>query len=530
MTLVGTLIGVRGQQAPGTVALLAGADGRQVTWADLVVEVERWSALAAGRQLAPRSRIGLVVDDPLTFSAAYLGCLGAGLGAVPLDPGLTLAELVRAAARLRTDVVATDRGDVLADVVEVETWALSSHGPRVARRLPVGPRPADGVPLRPAALLASSGTTGEPKGIPLSEYQLMHAAQRIVGHHRLGPSDRGYTPLPLFHVNAQVVGLLTTLVGGGSLVVDRRFVGDEYWERVSHWRPTWLNAVPAVLASLLAEPSPPCSVSDGVRFARSASAPLSRALLEDFQSLTGVGVLETYGTTEAASQVTANPLQTGRRRPGSVGLPVGLGLTVTTEEGRPARPGQVGAVRLAGRPLVSHYIGLSATGPETLHPARDAGGWLSTGDLGQRDDDGFLQLVGRTDDVINRGGEKLYPREVEEILATHPAVASVAVVGAPHPRLGQVPVGFVTIRPGAASGISADALTDQLQRLCQARLARYKRPTEIHVASSLPTGPTGKILRRGLSANGCPGGGADWSTAHAAPADPAPADSVRVPA
>ncbi len=520
MTFIARLLGRRGQESPDAVAFMAGEDGREITWAELARHASRWSGLARERQLTPRSRVGLVVEDPLDFSAAYLGCLSAGLGAVPIDPGGSHEELAAATSCLRVDVLVTDRGEVLQAGSGIELWKIDSDGPSIARGAPGGPRPADGAPLRPAVLLASSGTTGEPKGIPLSEYQLLHAARRIASHHRLGPHDRGYTPLPLFHVNAQVVGLLTTLVSGGSLVVDRRFVHDQYWRRVASWRPTWLNAVPAVLAALVDQPPPPDSVSDRVRFARSASASLPRPVLHAFEGHTGIAVLETYGMTEAASQITANPIDRSRRRPGSVGLPVGVGVAVSTEEGRPAQPGEVGTVQLTGSPVVSHYIRLSDVDRERLRPARDQRGWLSTGDLGHTDDDGFLHLAGRTDDVVNRGGEKLYPREVEEVLLAHPWVASVAVVPAPHPRLGQVPVAFVTVRPpspvtpgtGApapagpapdapfAAGPAPDMLAGQLHRLCQTRLTRYKRPIEIHVAASLPTGPTGKILRRDLRA------------------------------
>lgn len=501
MTLVSRLLRGRAGESPDSVAFVAGADGRQVTWADLARHANRWSGLATERQVAPRSRVGLVVEDPLTFAAAYLGCLSAGLGTVPLDPRATNAELAGAASRLRVDTLLSDRGDVLEEASEIELWGIDSHGPSTARKMPVGPRPADGTPIRPAALLASSGTTGDPKGIPLSEYQLVHAARRIARHHLIGPRDRGYTPLPLFHVNAQVVGLLTTLVSGSCLVVDRRFVSDEYWDRVTHWRPTWLNAVPAVLAALLDRAPPPASVADHVRFARSASAPLPVPVLRCFEDHTGIGVLETYGMTEAASQVTANPIQQSQRRPGSVGQAVGIGLTVTAEDGRPARSGEVGEVRLTGSPVVSHYIQLSGTVPEKLSAARDKGGWLSTGDLGVLDEYGYLHLVGRTDDVVNRGGEKLYPREVEEVILCHPDVVSVAVVPAPHPRLGQVPVAFVTSRPSWPGPLASGPLAEELHHLCQARLTHYKWPTEIYVAASLPTGPTGKILRRDLRAS-----------------------------
>jgi acyl-CoA synthetase (AMP-forming)/AMP-acid ligase II len=351
-------------------------------------------------------------------------------------------------------------------------------------------------------LLASSGTTGAPKGIPLSEWQLLNAARRVARHHRFGPDQRGYTPLPLFHVNAQVMGLLATVVSGGSLVLDRRFDVDAYWSVVARWSPTWLNAVPAILASLAAAPAPDGRAVRQVRFVRSASAPLATDTLQHFAAHTGLSVLETYGMTEAAGQITANPLDPAARRIGSVGLPVGVGLTVLGADGRPARPGEEGLVALRGRQVVRHYLDLSGERPERVRSARDASGWLPTGDLGRRDGDGFVYLAGRADDVINRGGEKIHPLEVEHLLLTHSGVRSAAVVGAPHDRLGQVPVAFVTARPG----VDERELAATLRRLCARQLARYKRPTVIEVTGELPTGPTGKVLRRALRADLAAGG------------------------
>jgi acyl-CoA synthetase (AMP-forming)/AMP-acid ligase II len=304
-------------------------------------------------------------------------------------------------------------------------------------------------------------------------------------------------------VNAQVMGLLANLVSGSSLVIDRRFDVNAYWQRVEQWRPTWLNAVPAILASLGTAPAPSEDVVRRIRFARSASAPLPEHTLRQFTEHTGVGVLETYGMTEAAGQITANPVDADERRIGSVGLPVGVGLAVIGPDGRPLQPGQEGMVALRGRQIVSHYLDLSAEVAERTRPARDANGWLPTGDLGYRDDAGFVHLVGRADDVINRGGEKIHPLEIENVLLGHPAVRSAAVVGAPHDRLGQVAVAFVTAQPGG----SAEDLARDLHELCGRQLTRYKRPTTIEVTAELPTGPTGKVLRRALRAELATAGG-----------------------
>jgi acyl-CoA synthetase (AMP-forming)/AMP-acid ligase II len=484
MAALSRLLGLRATERPETAAFIVGADGSRLSWRGLAEQADALNALSLARALPRRGRLGIAVADPLAFTASYLGALAAGLTAVPLDPRLTPAELAANVARLKVDVLLTDDEPD----VPVETWLVTPAGPKLAEP-GIGRRPSELAALRPAVLLASSGTTGAPKGIPLSEWQLLDAARRVARHHGFGPAERGYTPLPLFHVNAQVMGLLATVVSGASLVLDRRFEPTEYWARVAHWRPTWLNAVPAVLAGLLEQPAP-ADVA-GIRFARSASAPLPASVLDGFAAHTGVSVLETYGMTEAAGQITANPIDASRRRAGSVGLPVGVGLTVLD-----AQPGEEGMVALRGRQIVHSYLDLSADGPERIRPARDADGWLRTGDLGSRDADGFVRLAGRSDDVINRGGEKIHPKEVEDVLLADPRVRSAAVVGAPHGRLGQVAVAFVTARPGSDTA----ELRTALNLLCERQLTRYKRPTLIEITGDLPRGPTGKILRRALRA------------------------------
>ncbi|WP_169739577.1 class I adenylate-forming enzyme family protein [Amycolatopsis taiwanensis] len=471
------LLSTRADERPETVAFRDATDGRALTWRAVAAQAGHWRRLVHTGEIAPQSRVGLVIGGPLEFTAAYLGCVSAGLTAAPIDPRLAPTELSAMLARLRVDVVATDDPENARS--ELSAWQVGLDDPK--QLWSTAARPSDGAALRPAVLLTSSGTTGRPKGIPLSEAQLLHAAGRVARHHEFSPAETGYTPLPLFHVNAQVMGLLATVVSGASLVIDRRFDADEYWARVAEWRPTWLNAVPAILASLAGRPAPEVP---GIRFARSASAPLPPTTSLRFTERTGIGVLETYGMSEAAGQITANPLDPARRRVGSVGRPVEVDLEIAED----------GEVLLRGDQVVSHYLELDENGPERTRPARTASGWLRTGDVGSLDDGGFLCLAGRVDDVINRGGEKIYPQEIENVLLAHPDVAAVAVVGAPHDRLGQVPAAFVTARGGAADG-----LTESLRAWCADRLTRYKRPSVIEVTDALPVGPTGKILRRVLA-------------------------------
>jgi acyl-CoA synthetase (AMP-forming)/AMP-acid ligase II len=363
--------------------------------------------------------------------------------------------------------------------------------------------PATGLPADPAAhvraavppgrrtgsvALLTSGSTGTPKTVVLTERQLLHTARCLVGHHELSATDCGFNPLPLFHINAQVVALLATLVAGGTLVLDRRFHRTGFWQLLVRREITWVNAVPAILSILALQNVP--SVPPTLRFIRSASAPLPAAAREQVTTRSGVTVVESYGMTEAASQITVTPLR-GGHPPGSVGRPAGVELEVIGPDGRRCAPHVLGRVRIRGESVISAYA-------EGVAAERfDAAGWLDTGDLGRLDADGYLYLVGRCDDVVNCGGELVHPGEVEQVILGDAAVAEAAVTERPHHVLGAVPVAW--IRPvQALDGEQTDELVDRLRLRCEQQLSRVKRPVEFRVVVSLPVTPIGKVLRRRL--------------------------------
>ena len=491
---------------PG-IAVSEGSTGRHVTWAGLADHVRSWNGAVLSGGIRPGSRVGLRFADPLEMAPSYLAAIAAGLTVAPLDPQSTLPELIAAAERLGLSaVVGGPEGTDLcaAALADAGVAAWSADGGELQAVTPSG---APGEPGRGAALLlSSSGTTGRPKLIALTETQLLRTARGVVDSHGLGPSDRGYSPLPLWHINGLVVGVLSCLVGGYHLVVDRRFSASSFWEVTEREAVTWVNLVPAIIAVLAEQPPPAPGVSRRVVFARSASAPLPVATLERFERVTGIPVVETYGMTEAASQITANPRPPAERRPGSVGRPVGLELRVVGRDRRPLPAGEIGEVEIRGDNVVRVYWE-PAGSSRAERPAGNAEGWLPTGDLGRLDPDGYLYLVGRADDVINRGGEKVYPREVEEVLLTDERVSAAAVVGRPHPSLGEEPVAFVL--PHTDTPVDPDLLASALTRRCEDRLSRFRRPAEIVIASSLPQGTNGKIrhaeLRRQLAEAGTRG-------------------------
>jgi oxalate---CoA ligase len=478
----------------GRPAFVHGRSGESVTWGELDRRAERWGAQFARPAEDGSVLVGLVLGSPVLFCSSYLAALSSGTPVAPLDPRATADELAE-----RTSVLALT--DVVGDGLDAsQTEAVADAGARVwtvtdrALQLVADVTERWAPPKRaaPSVVLATSGSTGRPKLVPLSEDQLVHAATQVADHHVIGREDRGYCPLPLFHINAQVVGILSTLVSGASLVVEERFARDDFWQVAARHEVTWLNLVPAIIAAVTRS-VPPGSSNGSIRFARSASSPLPDAVRERFESMSGIGVLETYGMTEAASQITANPRRSEDRRAGSVGRPVGIELRITDPEGRVVPPGQTGEVQIRGRTVIEHYL---LPGRIDWMSARNADGWFATGDLGQLDGQGFLFLVGRTDDVINRGGEKVYPREIEEVLRRDERVSNAVATSRPHPSLGAQPVAFV------ATSIAPDdrgRLAEELARSCEAALSRYKRPAEIFVTDELPVGATGKVARQRLA-------------------------------
>ena len=451
-----------------------------LTYAGLRRSVRAWARHLDEAGIHAGGRVAIRLPDPFGYAGALVGIVAAGRVAVPLDPGAPAADVARM-------------------LKVAQPWALV--GADLQSGLPVlglpEPGPAEPGPAgagRGGIFLCTSGTTGTPKGILLREDQLTHVAAAVAAHHRLTPADRGYCCLPLFHINAEVVGLLGTLAAGACLVVDRKFSRRGFWELIGTRQITWINAVPAIITILAMDP--PVASPERVRFVRSASAPLAPSALERFEHSFGIPVVETYGMTEAASMITANPLD-GPRKAGSAGRPAGTEVRVVSRDGdllRPCPPGTIGRVQIRGPGVITEY---AAGGPAG---AIDADGWLETGDLGHLDQDGYLFLAGRSDDVINRGGEKIYPREIEEFLLTQPGVRSAVVVAASDEVLGQRPVAYVVPAVPAvpATDPGGPDLADALREACSTALPRPKRPTEFCLVPELPLGATGKVSRRRL--------------------------------
>ncbi len=481
MSTLDELVTRRATRSPHQRFLADARSERSFDFAMLRAAADAWRRELDAAGVPPGARVLVDVDDPLAFCAVHLAVIAAGRCSAPVNPAAPPAEAERTRRALRPWLLVSDRVAIPGLRVNPATGLPADPAPHVPAATPPEQRTG-------SVALLTSGSTGTPKTVLLTERQLLHAARCVVGHHTLSPTDRGFNPLPLFHINAQVVALLATLVAGGTLVLDRRFHRTGFWQLLVERKITWVNAVPAILSILALGDVP--AVPPGLRFIRSASAPLPAAAREQVTVRSGVTVVESYGMTEAASQITATPLR-GGHPPGSVGRPVGVELEVVGPDGRRCAPDVVGRVRIRGESVISAYA-------EGVAVERfNAAGWLDTGDLGWLDADGYLYLTGRGDDVVNCGGEMVHPAEVEEVLLSEAAVAEAAVASRPHDVLGAVPVAW--IRPvQALDGEQADELVHRLRLRCEQQLHRVKRPVEFRIVAGFPLTPTGKVLRRQL--------------------------------
>ncbi|CAK9238286.1 unnamed protein product [Sphagnum jensenii] len=340
-----------------------------------------------------------------------------------------------------------------------------------------------------ALFLHTSGTTSRPKGVPLTQANLASSIQHIKAWYELSPSDRTLIVMPLFHVHGLMAALLSTLAAGGTAVLPAagRFSASSFWKDIKTNSVTWYTAVPTIHQILLkVHKSHPEAEYPKLRFIRSCSSSLAPAVLEDLQESFNAPVLEAYAMTEASHQMTSNPIPAhGPNKPGTVGKPTGIELAILNDDGEIQKPGVVGEVSIRGPNVTKGY----RNNPDANKTAFEFG-WFHTGDRGFVDEDGYLTLTGRIKELINRGGEKISPLEVDAVLLSHPAVSEAVAFGAPDAHFGE------EVNAGIVLNKGANATEKDIQEFCKKNLAPFKIPKRIFFADELPRTATGKIQRR----------------------------------
>lgn len=446
-------------------------------------------------------RTAVVLPNGPDMAVALLTMMIAG-AAAPLNPNYSADEfdfyladleakalLIQAGAENASRDVAAARGVPIIDL-HVDP---SGEAGSIRLNLPViGPPSLDQLP-RPediALLLHTSGTTSRPKLVPLTQSNLYISALNIRESLALGPEDCCLNVMPLFHIHGLVAALLSSLAAGGGVVCTPGFLANEFLGWMRHFRPTWYTAVPTIHQSVLAGAidAPDFRVPERLRFVRSCSASLSPSIMSELERLFGVPVCEAYGMTEASHQMACNPLPPRSRKPGSVGLPTGIEITLLDEAGTAVPAGESGEIAIRGRTVTSGYLKNSEA-----NDAAFCHGWLRTGDMGYLDTDGYLFLNGRSKELINRGGEKISPHEVEDVLLTHPAIEQIAAFGIPDDRLGEDVAVAAVLKPGmTVSEID-------IRGYAAGKLAYFKVPKQVLFVNEIPKGPTGKVQRIGLA-------------------------------
>jgi len=341
-----------------------------------------------------------------------------------------------------------------------------------------------------ALLLHTSGTTSRPKLVPLTHANLAASARHIVASLHLTADDRCLNIMPLFHIHGLVAAVLSSLAAGASVCCTPGFNALKFFQWMQEARPTWYTAVPTMHQAILARAARNSEIlqQSRLRFIRSSSASLPSQVMAELERTFGCPVIEAYGMTEAAHQMASNQLPPGRRKPGHVGVAAGPEVAIMTPDGRLLPPGQTGEVVIRGPNVMSGYERNPAA-----NEAAFAFGWFHTGDQGVMDEDGFLRITGRLKEIINRGGEKIAPLEVDEVLMDHPAVAQAVTFAMPHDKLGEEVAAAIVLRDGS------EASENELRAFAAERLADFKVPRRIVILDEIPKGPTGKLQRIGLA-------------------------------
>ena len=492
------LIDARAATDPGATYFVAPHTEESLTFSELHDSCVRVSALLAARGLQPGDHLSLVLGNGIQTIRLLLGAMYGGYCVHPVNL-LSQPEQMRYVidhADSRVVFAAPEWLDRLRDLTatiarRIEIVAVEPDGAALPGENEPSPacEPPIPTPDSLALLMYTSGTTGKPKGVILTQANLAANALAISREHCLGSSDRVAAVLPLYHINGFAVTMLAPLAHGGSLVMPPKFSVAGFWELAIEHGCTWLNVVPTIVSYLLEGAVPAREKLSRIRFCRSASAALPPEHHRAFEAKFGIDIIETMGLTETAAPAFSNPIEPQLRKIGSVGRASGCDAGVVDAAGEPLADGSIGEIVIRG-PQVSpgYYKNADATAAAFF-----PGDWLRSGDLGYCDADGFFFITGRIKELIIKGGENIAPREIDEALLRHPAVLDAAAVGIPDRHYGQDIMACVIVRDGQRCS------EQELRDFCSRELGRYKTPKVIRFVNELPRGPSGKVQRLKLA-------------------------------
>jgi acyl-CoA synthetase (AMP-forming)/AMP-acid ligase II len=464
-------------------------------------------AILCDETVAALNRLGLGRNDKLAIvlpngpeMAAAFVASACALTAAPLNPAYREDEFHFYMEDLKARALLVGKGSASPAIAAAErlgirvltlepkreagNFAISGTSVSLPRR--DGPAKSEDVAL----VLHTSGTTSRPKIVPLTHANLLASAASIAKTLHLTESDRCLNIMPLFHIHGLVAAFLATLRAGSSVFCTPGFNALKFFSWMEEAKPTWYTAVPTMHQAILSRAGRSAEVIKAVplRFIRSSSASLPAPVFKQLEDTFGCPVIEAYAMTENAHQMTSNQLPPGKRKPGFVGCAAGPEVAIMAPGGRLLGPGVEGEVVTRGPNVTSGYENNPAANESAF-----AFGWFHTGDQGLMDEDGYLKITGRLKEIINRGGEKVAPVEVDEVLMEHPAVHQAVTFAMPHEKLGEEVAAAIVLRDGAA------VTERELQDFANARLAAFKVPRRIIILAEIPKGATGKLQRIGLA-------------------------------
>jgi len=500
-TAPSTLLDLLAAGRDGDPAVLA-PDRPPLSFAGLRTLVREVAGALRARGIGPEDRVAIVLPNGPEAATAFL-TIACAAATAPLNPAYREEELDFYLDDLGAKAVlvsSDEKGPAVAVAAKrgMQLLRLEVPGGAEAGRFTLGtaaaaePTPS---PEATALLLHTSGTTSRPKLVPLSHANLVASARNIATTLALGPADRCLNIMPLFHIHGLVAAVLSSLAAGGSVFCTPGFNALRFFAWLEEARPSWYTAVPTMHQAILAraERNPEAVARSGLRLIRSSSASLPPQVMRALETTFRCPVIESYGMTEAAHQMTSNPLPPAVRKPGSVGLPAGPLVRIADPSAPALRgPGETGEVVISGPNVTRGYEANPEANAKAFFEA-EGRRWFRTGDEGFFDEDGYLRLTGRLKEIINRGGEKVSPLEVDEVLMDHPAVAQCVTFAIPHEKLGEEVGAAVVLREGAS------ATEQEIRAFAATRLADFKVPRKVVILPEIPKGATGKLQRIGLA-------------------------------
>ncbi len=491
------LLEARVTDSPEKLFLFSEADSRRFTYREIDDAVNRAAAMLMSLGIRKGDVVSLLMPNSAEYIVAYFACWKLGALAGPVNSMLKANEIGYVIGNSEAKALLTHpdflptvqplRGELpaLKSVIAFDDEARATRDFK-ARSLPAVDLSKDDE----AIIIYTSGTTGKPKGCLLTHGNVIANARQISEWLGFTERDRLLTTMPLFHMNAVSVTTMSALYAGGSTVISPKFSASRFWQIVSDYQITSFGSVATMLSMLLStypEGVPKELKTDQLRFAMCGSAPVPAEVIKRFEETFKCPVVEGYGLSESTCRSSFNPPDE-RRRPGSCGLPIGNEMRVVDDNDKELPNGELGEIVLRGDNILKGYF----KNPEAT-AAAFRNGWFHTGDIGYRDADGFYYIVDRKSDMIIRGGENIYPREIDEVLYEHPAVAAAAVIGVPDPLYGEEVAAFIVLK----DGMKVDP--GEIMCFCQERLADYKCPKTVRFVDEIPKGPTGKLLKRELA-------------------------------